>query len=315
MPQAPKPLLSIVIVSYNVKDFLLECLGSIQKFVSVPCEVIVVDNASADDTCLAVKQTFPQTVLIESKQNLGFSKGNNLGFRKASGDFILMLNPDAALIDGSFSMALAFVMGQRDNKILAGPYILNPDKSHQSSAWKFPGSLQLFLESIFLNKFFDLSKYPQLENIQTEKEVDFISGAAILMSRKTLGSLEGLDEDLFWMDDTDLCFRNKKNGGTCFFFPQWKVMHHIGKSSKKNLSLVISNQLISKLKFFKKHKWTFTRIMAVLIFFTHIKLRLTLLIPAAIADSTSRQKLKAYWHAYFALWRYLLKGKHVVTSN
>ncbi len=313
MSQQQKPVLSIVIVSYNVKDLLLECLHSIRNSVSIPHEVLVIDNASADGTCAAVKEMFPEVILTESKANLGFSAGNNVGLKQAKGEYILMLNPDAAFIDNSFPEALAYLQKAGTKNLLLGPRILNPDKSFQSSAWKFPNVAQHFLESIFLNRFLDIISYPEAASTKEAMPVDFVSGAAILLSKQTLNEIGQLDEDLFWMDDTDLGYRNLEKGGENIYFPGWKIIHHIGQSSAKNLSLVISNQIISKLKFYKKYKRYFSFFFSFFIFLLHVILRLVSLLPFAPFHKRTFAKWKAYATTFGKLWKYLFMGKISVT--
>lgn len=305
MSQAQSPLLSIIIVSYNVRDLLLDCLSSLQQFVTVPHEVIVIDNASADDTCAIVKEKFPAVQLIESETNRGFSAANNLGFRIAKGNFVLMLNPDAALIDQSLDKALEFLNGKTGELLLIGPRIFNADKSFQQSAWKFPGVGKHFLESIFLNKLFAEADYPDLERTGEMKPVDFISGAAILVRKETLDRIGDLDEHLFWMDDVDFCFRNHQLGGETIYFPQWQIIHHIGQSSGKNPAVVISNQLISKLKFYRKHGRKAAFLTSVFIFTLHVLLRLFLLLPVSLFSKRAFMKWKAYLFTAKKIYRYL----------
>jgi len=312
MTKEQDPVLSIVIVSYNVKDFLLDCLHSIHEFIKVGTEIIVVDNASADGTCALVKEKFPGVVLVESKTNLGFSAANNKGFELTKGKYILMLNPDACLIDNSFEQALSYLQQTPGKPVLLGPRIYNPDRSFQPSAWKFPNIGQHFLECIFLNKLIDTTLYPEESSATEPFPVDFVSGAAILMSKETLQKIGNLDEKLFWMDDTDLCYRNKLLKGENLYFPEWQIIHHIGQSSKKNLSLVIANQLISKLKFYRKYKRHFSFAASALIFFKHIVIRLILLLPASLFSKNAFLKWKAYAFALKKYFGYLFSNEHQV---
>lgn len=305
MSDRQNPVLSIVIVSYNVKDFLLDCIRSVHEFITVPFELIVIDNASADGTCAAIKEKFPNVVLVESESNLGFSAANNIGFEKAKGEYILMLNPDACLFDHSFSNAFSYVSENAGENLLVGPRIFNPDKTFQPSAWRFPNLLQHFLESIFLNKLIDTTLYANESTAKEPFKVDFVSGAAILMSKRTQQEIGPVDEKLFWMDDVDFCYRNE---GAAIYFPQWQITHHIGQSSKKNLSLVISNQLISKLKFYKKYDRYFSFVMSILIFKLHIFLRIIFLLPASLVSKNAFTKWKAYCFTIGKFWRYLLAG-------
>ncbi len=308
MSSAQKPLLSIIIVSYNVKDLLLECLQSLKQYIEVPHEVLVIDNASSDDTCAAIKEKFSEVILTENKNNSGFSAANNTGFAQAKGDYVLMLNPDACLFDTSFTNAFAYIQQNSTKNILLGPRIFNADKSFQQSAWKFPKLRQHFLESIFLNKLIDTTTYPELSSTNGAMPVDFVSGAAILMHKQTLDSIGPLDEKLFWMDDVDFCYRNQVQGGETIYFPDWKILHHIGQSSKKNLSLVISNQLTSKLKFYKKHNESVKLFLSIFIFLLHVLLRIILLLPASLFSKNAFAKWKAYAYAFKKLFRYLFLG-------
>ena len=306
-----KPILSIVIVSYNVKDLLLDCIHSINKYISVPKEVIVIDNASADNTCEVLKEKFSEVRIIESKTNLGFSAANNLGFEIAKGEYILMLNPDAALINSSFTKAFDYLKQHSSKNLIIGPRIFNPDGSFQHSAWKFPKLRQHFLESIFLNKWIDTTSYKNLNSTEEIMEVDFLSGAGLLMSKETQQNIGNLDEHLFWMDDVDFCYRNKINGGESLYFPKWQISHHIGQSSKKNRGLVLSNQLISKLKFYRKQKKHFTYFVSIFIFQLHIFLRLVFLLPSITIPSETNplaEKLRAYIFAQKKFWKYIFLG-------
>lgn len=312
MNEIKRPVLTVVIVSYNVKDFLLNCLHSVNEFITLPKEIIVIDNASQDGTQAAIKEKFPDIQLIESNSNLGFSAANNLGFSKSHGEYILMLNPDAFLLDDSILKALSYLQKNSDKNILVGPRIFNPDNTFQQSAWKFPKLRQHFLESVFLNKLIDTTTYPETSTTKELLQVDFISGAGILMSKETQIRIGPLDENLFWMDDVDFCYRNQMQGGKTIYFPEWIIKHHIGQSSKKNLKVVISNQLISKLKFYKKHKRTFNFYTSFFIFELHIVFRILLLIPVMMISKPAANKWKAYLYAFVKILRYLfLKDERV----
>ena len=308
MNGSQKPVLSIIIVSYNVKDLLSECLTSVSRFVEAPHEILVIDNASGDGTPQHIRAHFPNVLLTENKKNAGFSAANNQGFELAKGEYILMLNPDVCLINDSIMRALSFLKENPEKQLLLGPRIYNPDRSFQPSAWKFPNIGQHFLECIFLNKLIDTALYTNEDSTKQAMEVDFVSGAAILMRKGTQQSIGKLDEDLFWMDDTDFCYRNKLIKGENIYFPEWQIIHHIGQSSKKNLPLVISNQLISKLKFYRKYKRRFSFAASALIFLKHILIRLVLLLPASVFSKHAFAKWKAYAFALKKYFRYLFSG-------
>ncbi len=313
MSHEEKPLLSIIIVNYNVKDLLFQSLNSIRSFVSDTNEVIVIDNASSDDSCQEIRKNYPEVNLIENKKNIGFSAANNQGFAIAKGKYFLMLNPDAYFLDSSYKNAITFLQNEPGQHLIIGPRIYNPDNSYQDSAWKFPRLTQHLMEAFFLNKLIDTSSYVSARGETGSFSVDFLSGAALLMRSETQKSIGNLDEKLFWMEDVDFCYRNKLLGGKNWYFPQWKTVHYVGASSKKNLSVVISNQLISKLKFYKKHKRKLTFVLSAIIFFIHSILRLIILFPVSLVSTKAFTRLKAYAFTFKKLWRYLLVNDESLT--
>lgn len=294
------PKLSIIIVSYNVKDFLSKCISSIQKENS-DSEIIVVDNNSADGSCEMVKQNFPAVKLIENKDNEGFSSANNQGMAIAQGEFIFLLNPDTEIISGSIHKMTEYIQRAKENIILA-PQLLNANGTPQTSTWWFPSAWEIFFEIIFAHRLLRISKYAP-NTFEKTFEADSLSGAALMFSSSWKEKL--LDENLFWMEDVDLCYRNKKSGGKNIYFPEAKIIHHIGQSSKKNFRLSISNQLISKLKFFKKHKKYFSFALSVIFTFIQIILRIvvfTLLFPFPIVF---KKKLDAYLYSLIKFMKYI----------
>ncbi len=300
------PLLSIVIVSYNVKDFLTECIQSVYDFIPPPFEIIVVDNASSDDTCFVVKSRFPDALLLENKDNKGFSEANNQGFRISQGQYLLLLNPDARLIDAGVKVGTDFLSNQENSNLILGAKIQNPDGTFQASAWKFPNLLRLLLESIFLNRFFDPATYRKLNLYTDPTQVDFLSGAGLLMRSKKFDDLDGFDENLFWMDDADLCYRNSISGGENFYFPSWHIMHHIGGSSKNNLNKVIANQIISKMKFYRKHHNKAAYLLCAAFSLNQILIRIIILAFSSLIIPKHKIKRDAYLFSFRA-WRKFIK--------
>ncbi|HEY1039667.1 MAG TPA: glycosyltransferase family 2 protein [Bacteroidia bacterium] len=310
MNSGQHPLISVIIVSYNVKDFVCAGIESVKKYCTIPYEVIVIDNASVDGTEALIKSKYPDVTFIANKHNAGFSGANNQGFAIAKGEWLLMLNPDAELIDANITQAIDYLTKQ-DKPTLIGPKVENPDGSLQASAWKFQGVFAHLLEALFLNKLIDPLNYP-LATYTSATEVDSISGACILMKKELVVKMGGLDENLFWMDDVDLCYRVKKEKGKSIYFPTWKVKHYVGESSKKNQSLVISNQIISKLKFYRKHRQYINFILSILVFQLHILLRILILLPLSIINTGLWRKCKAYLFTQKRFFQYLFLNKQSV---
>ena len=313
MNDSSKIMLSVVIVSYNVQHYVLEAISSVYKFCNINMQIIVADNNSTDDTVQAIKQKFPEVTVISNEKNLGFSAANNQCFDICKGDYILMLNPDAELINDSLQNMITYLSKTTNSEsILIAPKLVNTDNSIQISCWKFPSPIQHLLELFFLNTVIDVTRYNFIE-LQNEKSINFLSGACILMKKHTLQLLKGLDVNLFWMDDVDLGKRNILNGGKNIYFPASSVKHHIGQSSKKNQNIVISNQIISKLKYYKKHKQYLYFFSSIPILFLQILSRIPLFCIIGIIKPLYFKKVKAYFYTLGKFFNYLILGHQTIS--
>ena len=249
--------ISIIIVSWNVKEYLRGCLSSVFKNIQgISVEVIVVDNNSSDGSVEMLKQNYPDVKLIGNRNNNGFSKANNQGIEIAQSENILLLNPDTEIKYESLEKMISFLDSQKSCCIVA-PKLLNTDGTLQMSCLKFPNLFMIIAEVFYLHHFFDSKKY-LTKKMKSVFETDALSGAALLFKKDTINKIGMLDENLFWVEDVDFCYRNKISGGVNIYFPEAEIIHHSGQSSKKNYRITISNQLISRLKFFRKHKKYFS---------------------------------------------------------
>jgi GT2 family glycosyltransferase len=259
--------LSIIIVSWNVRELLKKCLASIFIYNrDFDLEVIVIDNASGDDTVKMVSREFPQVNLIINKINLGFAAANNQGIRQATGDYLLLLNPDTEFIDHSFKTAIDFL--SRDGQIgLLGCQLLNPNKTVQPSVRRFPSFWPIFL------MFFKLPKIlPNLSAINKYLAVDFdyrrcqtveqVMGAFMLLKRGVIEKIGLLDENFFvWFEEVDFCLRVWQAGYQVVYYPDTKVVHHGGQSFKQQQ--FIKKQWLffkSALIYFLKHGFLYPKI-------------------------------------------------------
>lgn len=301
---------SIVIVSYNVCGLLRQCLKSIYDQ-QIDAEVIVVDNASSDDSVNMVRSEFAAATLIVNTGNVGFSAANNQGIAASTGERILLLNPDTELTPGALQKLLHFA-AQQAGLTLIGPQLLNSDHSLQISAWKSPSPLDMILESAFLHRIFRTSEYGSAV-LSNSFEPGMLSGAALLFSRELHKQIGGLDPQLFWMEDADYAYRTRKAGGRILYYPEAKIVHHSGQSSKKNLTIVISNQLISKLKYYRKHWGVAALLLASLFCLLHIVTRIVLFGILAIAGKDYARKCAAYVGALPRFFSYLFTGNKRVT--
>lgn len=297
--------LSIIIVSYNCKAYLEEALESINKYANVRPEIIVVDNASSDNTVEELGAKFPQVTFIANSYNAGFSAANNKGVQQSRSDLLLFLNPDAKLLDPQLENIVRLF--DKKEKLVIGPKILNPDGTLQDSLIEIPSGWDVIKESLFLSY---ISKKSQQTILATGKFA--LSGACIMMSKSLFNKIGGFDENLFWMDDVDLCYRAMREGAHVRFLAEWSVMHTIGVSSSKNYNKVIANQLISKLKFFRKNSRWFDLIISAIFVQLHILLRIPVFLVLSVFNSLARKKLVAYLYTQWSFWRYTFAGNNKV---
>jgi hypothetical protein len=225
--------LSIIIVSYNVKDYLLGCLRSIYREPPVATfEVIVVDNVSADGTVEAVRGAFPQVKLLASQKNLGFARGNNLGLRESSGDLVLFLNPDTEVGPGALAGLVRLAEGHPEVAAFTCR-LLNPDGTLQHSCFHFP-SLAMAFYGFFPFVSMDSvanGRYPA-EQFALPFQPEHILGACLMFRRQALVALGGWDERYFmYFEETDLCFRLRRAGMVALYTPEVSVIHYGGRST------------------------------------------------------------------------------------
>ncbi len=233
--------LSIIIVNYNVKEFLQNLLHSIAKASqSISTEVIVVDNASNDGSAEFIKEKFPHVKLIVNEKNLGFSKANNIGIKSASGNYILLINPDTIVSEDSFKKMIKFYE-EHSEAGMAGCKILNPDGTLQLACRRsFPGPWTSFckvtgLSTLFPNsRIFARYNLTYLNEDQTY-EVDAISGSFMMIRREALEKVGGLDEQFFmYGEDLDICYRIQKSGYKVFYVHSAQIIHYKGESTKRS---------------------------------------------------------------------------------
>ena len=233
--------LSIIIVNYNVKEFLQNLLHSISKASEgLSYEVIVVDNASDDGSVELLKEKFADVKLISNKKNLGFSKANNQGLTLAHGKYFLLLNPDTLLREDTLQKMIEFFESKADAG-MAGCKILNPDGTLQLACRRsFPGPWTSFCKVTGLSSIFPKSKIfarynlTYLDENQTY-EVDAISGSFMMLRKEVYEKVGGLDEQFFmYGEDLDLCYRIQKVGYKVYYVHNTQIIHYKGESTKRS---------------------------------------------------------------------------------
>jgi O-antigen biosynthesis protein len=233
--------LSVIIVSFNVKDFLRQCLYSVRKASgNIDCELFVVDNNSADSSCAMVRNEFPEVNLIVNKVNSGFSAANNQAIIQSKGRFVLLLNPDTLVAEDTFSRCINFMNSHSDAGALGVRMINNDGRFLPESKRALPtpktaffksfGFYYLFPESRFFNGYY-LSEIDSFETSQAE----IISGAFMFIRREALNKTGLLDEDYFmYGEDIDLSYRLLRSGYNNYYFPETQIIHFKGKSTNRN---------------------------------------------------------------------------------
>jgi GT2 family glycosyltransferase len=247
--------LSIIIVNWNTKECLLDCIASIfQKGGAGKAEIIIVDNGSRDGSENKVKEAFPAIRLIQNDQNLGFAKAVNQGLRKASGRYALLLNPDAQVKEGAIEQLVSF-MDAFPNAGVAGVQLLNPDGSKQNSIANFPSLATELLNKSLLRRMFPKRFPGKQKNYIGPIEVDSVIGACMIVRREAIDQVGLLDEDYFlFLEETDWCYRMKKAGWKVYYVPQAEIYHFQGKSAEKDKKNVKVEYYRSRYYFFKKNK-------------------------------------------------------------
>lgn len=250
------PALSIIILSWNVRDLLRACLASL-PLAQPEVEVIVVDSASADGSAEMVRIEFPQVKLIASAENLGYSRGNNLGLRAATGRYLFILNPDTEIVGDALAQITTYLESHPQVGVL-GPQLISPDHSVQSTRRRFPTLITAFFESTWLQplaprRWLD-HYYARDLSAEAVTEVDWVIGAALCVRREAYEQVGGLDESFFmYSEELDWCRRMKAAGWKVVYFPLAKVIHHEGRSSEQVPAATHIRFNSSKVRYFRKY--------------------------------------------------------------
>jgi GT2 family glycosyltransferase len=232
--------LSVIILNYNVRYFLEQCILSVQKALEgIDGEIIVVDNASSDDSCEMMKAKFPNIKLIENASNFGFSKGNNIGVAQAKGEYICILNPDTVVTEDTFAKILNSKsqipnsqLGIIGCKLIDGTGNFLPEsKRGVPSPWvAFTKIFGLYKISNYFGKY-----YAQHLSENQSGNVDILVGAFMMMKRELYHEVGGFDENCFmYSDDIDLSYLVLKTGKFNYYFHDTSVIHYKGESTVRD---------------------------------------------------------------------------------
>ena len=251
--------LSVIILNYNVRFFLEQCVASVQEaLTNIDSEIIVVDNNSSDDSCEMIKMRFPNVNLIVNNSNLGFPKGNNIGVAVANGDYICILNPDTVVAADTFEKILAFAEKQENLgivgcKLIDGSGNFLPESKRGIptpfvALTKIFGLYKLFPKWELFNRY-----YAQHLSENETGKVDILVGAFMIMKRNLYNEIGGFDENCFmYSDDIDLSFMALKSGKINYYFHETSVIHYKGESTVKD-GLYMKRFREAMQFFYKKH--------------------------------------------------------------
>ena len=256
--------LSVIIVNYNVGHFLEQCLQSVRKAMEgIDTEVFVVDNASKDDSLSMIAEKFPWVKVIANKDNVGFARANNQAIKVASGEYVLLLNPDTVVQEDTFSKTLGFMDSTPDSGGLGVKMVNGKGGFLPESKRGLPVPSVAFYKIFGLSKFFPKSKrfgtyhLTYLSNDEIHS-VEVLSGAFMLIRKSVLDKIGGLDEDYFmYGEDIDLSYMILQNGYKNYYYPHTQIIHYKGESTKKgSLNYVVvfyrAMQIFAK-KHFSQH--------------------------------------------------------------
>ena len=319
---------SIIVVAWNVRDFVYNCLKSVYKeTIEIKFEVIYVDNGSEDGSVEMVKSKFPEVRIIENSENLGFIKANNQGIKIARGRYILLLNSDTIVLDNAIAKTVKFADDHPESAIV-GCKVLNPDGSLQRNAFQFYSTINMIFHVTYLSKLFPRNKLFAKErygewDFNDVREVDVIVGCYSLVRMEAIKQVDLMDELFFvYGDDIDWCYLFVKTGWKVIFTPEPKIIHFGGQTTKKK-AVKFQYQLYgSKIIHVKKHysykTFLICRLLTSLFFFIRAPYWLIFGIVKNKERENALQKFKSYLiGGFYSIieWENLLMNKDIVKAK
>jgi len=274
MPEA-----SVIIVGYNTRRLLLDCLRSLyEQTHEVAMEVLVVDNASHDGSPAAITAEFPQVHLVASATNLGFAAANNLAAQEARGTWLLLLNPDTVVLDGAIDRLVAFARAHPEGGIFGGRTLSPDGRLNASSCWARPTLWSVLCGALGLERMLRHSRWFNPEAMpawqrDTVRTVDIVTGCFLLLRRSLWCELRGLDPAYFlYGEDADLCLRAAARGVRCVHCPDAEIVHFVNGSGAPRVDKLV-RLFQSRARLYRRH-WTFRRAeLGVVLLRVHVMLR------------------------------------------
>ncbi len=298
---------SIIIVSYNTREVLLECLRSLSRWESSRlAEIIVVDNASHDGSAEAVAQHFPQVSVLRHDRNLGFAGANNQGIKVARGKYLLLLNPDTLFIEDALTPILEF-MESTPRAGIAGCKILNADHSLQPSYFPFPNLATMSWIALFLDRLLPLNHIDGRwrlgrREVSSPVRVQRLLGAYLFVRRRVIEEVGPMDESFFlFCEEEDFCYRVAQHGWELYYVPGVRMIHWGGQSTAQNSPAATLFANASKVQFFRKHFGRPAQLFFRVIWFFAVILRMPSVL--ALPSPMRGQMFTAYAKSLAALFQ------------
>jgi len=255
------PAVSVLVVSYRVKDLLRRCLETLRAQRGVEFDVWVLDNDSGDGSADMVETTFPECHLVRSGENLGFARANNRLIDRAQGRLLALVNPDTELPPDALAVAVE-VLGRHPGAAVAGLALRNTDGTPQLSCFAFPDPLNLLVESLGLHRalvhagFATPSAAPEPRH--GEGSVPWVSGAFFVMRREAVERVGALDEgQLMYGEEMDWCWRARRAGFDVVWSDRARVLHHGGASGRDARGALFVKNLEGRMTFLRRHRGGF----------------------------------------------------------
>ena len=252
--------LSVIVVNWNTRDLLAQCLESI--YANPPAgefEIIVVDNASADGSAAMVRERFSSVTLIENQHNPGFAAANNQAIERALGGYLLLLNPDTVVMSDALDALVRF-MDNYPAAGAAGSMLLNSDSSLQLSCHPYPTIGRELWRLLHLDYLYPLGAYP-MEKWPTDRPrmVDTVRGASLLVRKEVIEQVGLLDETFFmYSEEVDWCARINDGGWRIYWVPDSQIVHFGGQSTRQIPTEMFLQLYRAKLMYFRKHGGPFS---------------------------------------------------------
>jgi GT2 family glycosyltransferase len=251
--------LSIVIICWNDRKVIFDCLKSIvEETKETEFEVVISDNGSTDGSIGLIREQYPACRIVENCANLGFARGNNAGIRHATGEYVLILNPDTIVRDRALDKWVAYAERHPEAGAF-GCRVLNPDGSFQNPARPFPTVWRLWVAALWLRPLGHISNafvadlYPGWAG-ETDRPIDWQSGCCVMVRRELLHRLEGFDERFFYhYEEVDLCLRVWRSGKPVLFYAGAEITHLGGQSVGRFPIRFALEKLRNRYRYIGKH--------------------------------------------------------------